>query len=419
MRKATSGNIWLLCLFFSLLISIFGMKLFKKQYPTLQDTVKQIASKKELPKLPIRPVPKELEILSAQYGAQDQWLDVSTQIQNMIQDNQLSVYASNNLAGDPLFGFPKTLKVEYILDGEKHTVQVEESMKLTIPPVFNPSDPLQVVETADELTALVKACPAEIGFYGINLTTGKILAYRPEQPACMASIVKLFVLLEIIHQAEQEKLEMDAPVTIIYPDKQEPCTIEKAIDKMIGISDNEATAALAKLVGYDRVNALAGELSMPQISNAILPEPGVLVSILDGRVYGPKVLPKDQLLPQHATAKGMVRFFELLHQEKLIDKNISEKVLKRLERNPKLIAPQATPEHFQSVGKGGSLTWKRPFKTQYNMIGWDVYIYDENEAITFCLWFERFPKSMEISEQGNWQSAIANCIVHLLLKTNQ
>lgn len=412
-------NVLFLCLVCFLLIATFGFKLFKKKYPTMQDTVEQIATKKGMKELPKRPVPKELKILSAEYGIQDQWLDVTTLLQGMIENNQISVYASNTLAGDPLFGLPKLLKVEYILDGEKHTTQVREGMKLTIPTLLDPYDPLRVIESPDELTLLANACPAEVGFYGINLTTGKTLGYRPEQPACMASIVKLFVLLEIIHQSEQGKLEMDTLVTITYSDKQEVCTIEKAIDKMIGISNNEATEALAKLVSYDRVNALPGELSMIQVSNKILPEPGVLDRVLDKRVYGSRVCPSEPLLPQHATAKGMVRFFDLLHQGKLIDKNISEKVLKNLERNPKYFASQATPEYYQSVGKGGSLLWIRPFRSQYNMVGWNLYIYDENEAIAFCLWFERFPGSLEDREQEKWRDAISNCIVHLLLKTDK
>ena len=41
------------------------------------------------------------------------------QLQKKIHENQLSIYASNNIAGDPLYGYPKYLKVEYILNGEK------------------------------------------------------------------------------------------------------------------------------------------------------------------------------------------------------------------------------------------------------------------------------------------------------------
>ena len=83
---------------------------------------------------------------------------------------------------------------------------------------------------------------------------------------------------------------------------------------------------------------------------------------------------------------------------------ISEKVLESMERNPKYFAPRATPGEYKSVGKGGGLSWKRPFKPEYNMGGWGLYIYNENEAIAFCLWFEWFPEGMEQKEQSEWTS---------------
>lgn len=63
--------------------------------------------------------------------------------------------------------------------------------------------------------------------------------------------------------------------TIERKNKKEICTISDALDKMIGISDNEATDALAARVGYDGVNALPGQLGIAGLSDKILPEPGI------------------------------------------------------------------------------------------------------------------------------------------------
>lgn len=56
------------------------------------------------------------------------------------------------------------------------------------------------------------------------------------------------------------------------------------------------------------------------------------------------------------------------------------------------------------------------------MIGWGLYIYDENDennTMAFCLWFEWFPKNMQQREQSEWISGLSDCIVNLLLKKEQ
>ncbi len=407
----------LLLLLLMILLFVAGWSFWpKKKYATFQDVVKSIASKKPLPPISEPQKPKELKIICAQYGAKDQWLDVTEQLQKKTRENQLSIYASNNIAGDPLFGYPKHLKVEYILDGVEKNIKVREGMKLAIPPVPDPFDVLRVIETSQELVTLAENCPADVGFYGVNFTMGKTVEYRGDQPACMASIVKIFVLLEVMRQANEGHLNLSESVVIKRGTEKETCSVSEAIDKMIGISDNEATAALAERVDYKQINALANELSMEGISKDILPKPGVLEGVLDKRVYELRVVPKTELLPQHGTAKGIVRYFTLLHEGKLINESIGKRVLEAMGRNPKYFAPRATPEEYNSVGKGGGLSWKRPFRPEYNMGGWGLYIYNEKEALSFCLWFEWFPEGMGQEEQSQWTSGLSDCIVSLLLK---
>jgi len=140
--------------------------------------------------------------------------------------------------------------------------------------------------------------------------------------------------------------------------------------------------------------------------------------VLDKRVYKLRVVPKTELLPQHGTAKGIVQYFKLLNERKLINESISKGVLEAMERNPKYFAPHATPERYKSVGKGGGLSWKRPFNPEYNMGGWGLYIYDENEALAFCLWFEWFPEGMGQKEQSEWTSGLSDCIVNFLVTSD-
>jgi hypothetical protein len=404
-------------LLFSISLLIVGFSLWpKKDYVTFREAVESIASKKNLAVLPEPEDAKELTIISAHYGAKERWIDVTEQVRKQVHENQLSIYASNRIAGDPLEGYPKQLRVEYTLDGVKARVQIREGGKLRLPPQPDPYDALGVIETAEELVTLAKKCPAEVGFYGINFTSGKTIEYRGEQPACMASIVKIFVLLEVMRQAEEEGLNLAEPIVIERGSERETCSIAEAVDKMIGISDNDATNTLARKVGYNKINMLAKELGIGGLTDQLLPEPGVLEGVLDQRVYKIHVVPKNELLSQHGTAKCIVRYFEFLHKKELISEPISAKVLEAMERNPKYFAPGATPWECRSVGKGGSLSWKRPFRPEYNMVGWGLYIYDESEAMAFCLWFEWFPEQMAEGQRLEWASGISDCIVGLLLR---
>jgi hypothetical protein len=281
--------------------------------------------------------------------------------------------------------------------------------------------PIASVSSVDKLTALVKECQAEVGFYGKNFTTGKTVEYQPGEPACLASIVKIFVLLEVMRQQDLGQLELSESITIERNGKKkETCTVSQALDKMIGLSDNEATSALAERVGYDRINALPGDLGIIGLSMKILPEPGILPNlpgILDKRVFSKRVLSESDLLPQHGTAKAVVKYFELLQEKKLINERVSESVLAVLNRNPKPFAP-ARPVSFFSVGKGGSIVWKRPFFKQYNMVGWGIYLHNHSEAAAFCLWFEWFPEGMSDEHRQKWIDAISNSIVRILLEDN-
>jgi len=357
--------------------------------------------------------PEELRVISAEYGAHDTWVDVTDQVREKIDSNTLRIRASNAIAGDPLFGVPKTLKLEYVLDGERKTAQVREGTTLRIP--GDPFDELKTITTAERLVALAGACPAEVGFYGNNLTTGKTVEYRPDQPACLASIVKIFPLLEVMCQVEKGSVDLSTPIAIERQEGKETCTISEALDKMIGASDNEATGALARLVGYDEINALPKKLGITGLSDQILPGPGVLDKVLDKRVSGLRVLEESDLLPQHGTARAIVRYLELLHKNKLVNAKISQRVLEVFDRNPKYFSPRATPADFSSGGKGGGIGWVRPFRPPYNMGGWGILIRSEEVALALCLWCEWFPGSMSEEEQSQWRSGLSDCIVNILL----
>ena len=255
-----------------------------------------------------------------------------------------------------------------------------------------------------------------IGFYGINLSTGKTLEHQADKPACLASIVKIFVLLEVMRQNEEGVLDLSKKVEYEKSGTKVSSTISDALDKMIGESDNEATSALASLVGHDNVNALPKMLGIDGLGETILPKPGVLPKMLDKRVFFKRSLSGTDKLAQHGTARAIVKYFELLNDNKLINENISKKVMEVLERNPKGFAASAVASSYKGLGKGGSIVWKRPFFKQYNMVGWGMLLKGEETSVAFCIWYEWFPVKMDEIERHSWRQGISDSIVRMLLE---
>ena len=93
-----------------------------------------------------------LEIVSARYGAGSSWVDVTEQLRQRVVNDTLSVRASNELAGDPIYGTSKDLVVQYRLDGKDYTVTVPEEHTLQLPTAESP-----VESPADALTAAADA----------------------------------------------------------------------------------------------------------------------------------------------------------------------------------------------------------------------------------------------------------------------
>lgn len=75
-----------------------------------------------------------LAIVQAAYGADNRVIDVTDRVRAQVSGNQLSVRASNDLAGyDPAPGTPKVLWVTYSIGGREYQVSVRESETLRLP----------------------------------------------------------------------------------------------------------------------------------------------------------------------------------------------------------------------------------------------------------------------------------------------
>ena len=77
---------------------------------------------------------KCLVIISALYGANNTYTDVTRLLKAKLKSGRLSLHVHNaNLGGDPQKGIEKTLKVEYFYAGSIHVKNVAEGERLNLP----------------------------------------------------------------------------------------------------------------------------------------------------------------------------------------------------------------------------------------------------------------------------------------------
>ncbi len=74
-----------------------------------------------------------LIIRRAVYGAGDRWIDVTRQLQRLVDGDRLETLVGNWLGGDPAFGIPKNIKVDYSWRGGDLAASVPEGVMLSLP----------------------------------------------------------------------------------------------------------------------------------------------------------------------------------------------------------------------------------------------------------------------------------------------
>lgn len=85
---------------------------------------------------PVPPKKSRLVIVKAVYGdlPYGPASDVTADLTDLIQNDGLAVRVGDNVFGDPVFGKPKELRVDYTFDGRKKSVTVQEGETLKISP---------------------------------------------------------------------------------------------------------------------------------------------------------------------------------------------------------------------------------------------------------------------------------------------
>jgi len=76
----------------------------------------------------------KVEIIKATYGAGDKWIDVTKELAKRARKSRyIEVPRFNSLAGDPIQGTPKRLKIEYKVNGVAGKVELSEKQPILLP----------------------------------------------------------------------------------------------------------------------------------------------------------------------------------------------------------------------------------------------------------------------------------------------
>jgi len=78
-----------------------------------------------------------LEISNATYGTEQNKIDVTQTLRQMIKNNKLTIKASNEIGGDPQYGVAKTLTINYKIGQKSVQATVFEGATVTIPDGIN------------------------------------------------------------------------------------------------------------------------------------------------------------------------------------------------------------------------------------------------------------------------------------------
>jgi beta-lactamase class A len=136
--------------------------------------------------------------------------------------------------------------------------------------------PLQAQTLASTVRARLDSLDAESAFYAKQLSTGREVAVRADQPMNTASVIKLAVLVRAFRDADAGRLNLDERYTIHPEDYRRGTgllqtfapgltpTLRDLLTQMVITSDNTATDIVIGRVNVERVNQMLDSLGYRQ-----------------------------------------------------------------------------------------------------------------------------------------------------------
>jgi len=186
-----------------------------------------------------------------------------------------------------------------------------------------------------------------------DLTTGQKYLLHADEVFPQASSIKIAVLAELYHQAQQGKLKLTDFYLVqssdLVPDSDimagltpgvSRITLRDLATMMIAVSDNSATNVLIDRVGMENVNALMDSL-------------GLSHTRLRRKMMDLKAASEGR--ENVATPAEMMSLLENLYRGKVLNKELTDDFFKMLSTHKSSFIPRDLPEGLKIANKPGEL----------------------------------------------------------------
>jgi beta-lactamase class A len=186
-----------------------------------------------------------------------------------------------------------------------------------------------------------------------DLTSGHTLLAQPDEVFAQASSIKIAILAELYHQAQQGKLKLADTYTVQKSDLVQDSdimngltpgvtslTLRDIATMMIAVSDNSAANVLIDRLGMDNVNALLNSLGLAHTR--------LRRKMMDLKAAGEG---RENI----STPREMMTLLDQLYRGKVLDKELTADFFTMLSTHKDSWIPRDLPEGLKSANKPGSL----------------------------------------------------------------
>lgn len=192
-----------------------------------------------------------------------------------------------------------------------------------------------------------------MGIFVKDLTSGQTFSVNPDTIFPQASSIKIPLLIELMHQAQSNKIDLNTRVDIhrdalvggsgvlqFFSDGGSSISIHDLAILMILLSDNSATNLLIDRVGMNNVNSMLDGLG--------LHETRLARKMID-------IAAEQADRENHSTPREMAALVEQLYSGKLLDAEHTKATLEILEYPKESPLHAGLPENITVAEKPGSL----------------------------------------------------------------
>jgi beta-lactamase class A len=187
----------------------------------------------------------------------------------------------------------------------------------------------------------------------LDLTTGQKYLLHADEVLPTASSIKIAILAELYHQAQQGKIKLGDLYTLQSSDLVSGSGIANALTPgvtrltlrdvaalMISVSDNSATNVIIDRIGMENVNALLDSL-------------GLTHTRLRRKMMDVKAAAEGR--ENVATPREMVALLEALYRGKVLNKQMTDDFFTLLSVHKESYIPRELPEDLRIANKPGEL----------------------------------------------------------------